>query len=142
MNLLNVAGNNLDSLTEIGSLVNLEQLNASNNNLNDMKEMAVLLKCWPRLWKLELLGNPICLKNKYRERIILLAPNIEMLDDKEIQELSRQFLQNWKNSKEISKEIYQRNRDTVSSAFDLKQGLNLIEIIQYCKKLFKIKINR
>jgi protein phosphatase 1 regulatory subunit 42 len=100
---LNVSGNNLDSLSELGSLVNLEQLLASNNNLADMKEMSFLFKCWPRLWKLELNGNLLCLKNKYRERIIILAPNLESLDGKEIQEMSRQFLQNWKNSKEVSR---------------------------------------
>ena len=64
--------------------------------------MSFLFKCWPRLWKLELSGNLLCLKNKYRERIIVLAPNLESLDGKEIQEMSRQFLQNWKNSKEVS----------------------------------------
>ena len=89
---MNVSGNNLDSLSEIGSLRNLEQLIASNNCLSDMKEMVVLLKCWPKLWKLELTGNPLCLKNKYRERIIVLTPHLEMLDGKEIQEMSRQFL--------------------------------------------------
>lgn len=103
LTILNIAGNNLDSISEIGSLKNLEDLNASNNLLNDMKEMSILLKCWPKLKKVNLSGNPLCLKNKYRERIIVLAPNIQMLDDKEIQELSRQFLQNWKISKEMSK---------------------------------------
>ena len=98
-----MSGNNLDSLSELGSLVNLEQLLASNNNLTDMKEMSFLFKCWSRLWKLELNGNLLCLKNKYRERIIILAPNLESLDGKEIQEMSRQFLQNWKNSKEVSR---------------------------------------
>ena len=102
LKVLNVSGNNLDSLSELGSLVNIEQLCASNNNLADMKEMSFLFKCWPRLWKLELHGNLLCLKNKYRERIIVLAPNLESLDGKEIQEMSRQFLQNWKNSKEVS----------------------------------------
>lgn len=103
LTILNISGNNLDTLSEIGSLKNLKDLNASNNLLNDMKEMSILLKCWPKLFKLNLSGNPICLKNKYRERIIVLASNIQILDDKEIQEMSRQFLQNWKMSKEVSK---------------------------------------
>lgn len=101
LRILNIAGNRLDSLGEIGSLVNLEVLDASNNLLNDMKEMSVMLKCWPRLSNLDLSGNPICAKNKYRERIIVLASNIRVLDGKEIPELSRQFLQNWKLSKEM-----------------------------------------
>ena len=99
MSVLNVSGNNLDSLAEIGSLSNIEQLIASNNLLDDMKEIGMLLKCWPNLSKLDLSGNLICLKNKYRERLIVLAPNLIILDGKEIQETSRQFLQNWKTSK-------------------------------------------
>ena len=67
-----------------------------------MKELVLLLKCWPKLWKLEMNGNPLCLKNKYRERIIVLTPSLEYLDGKEIQEMSRQFLQNWKTPKEIT----------------------------------------
>lgn len=102
MQILNIAGNNLESLGEIGSLINLVQLIASNNNLNDMKEMSVILKCWPKLSELDLSGNPLCMKNKYRERIIVLAPNIKILDGKEIQDMSRQFLQNWKLSKEMN----------------------------------------
>lgn len=91
----------MDSLGELGSLVSLEVLDASRNKINDMKEMSVMLKCWPRLVTLDLVGNPLCSKNKYRERIIVLAPNIRTLDGKEIQELSRKFLQNWKLSKEM-----------------------------------------
>lgn len=102
LRILNIAGNKMDSLGEIGSLVNLEVLDASNNLLNDMKEMSVMLKCWPRLTNLDLTGNPICSKNKYRERIIVLAANIRVLDGKEIPEMSRKFLENWKLSKEMS----------------------------------------
>ncbi|CAF0727981.1 unnamed protein product [Brachionus calyciflorus] len=109
LTILNISGNNLDTLTEIGSLVNLEDLNASNNKLNDMKELSILLKCWPKLIKLNLIGNPICSKNKYRERIIVQAPNIEILDEKEIKELSRQFLQNWKISKETCRNKNESN---------------------------------
>ncbi len=102
---MNVSGNNLDTLNDIEPLTNLTELYASNNNLNDMKEMSNLLKYWFRLRKLEINGNPFCSKNKYRERIIVQAPNIEWLDGKEIQDVERQFLQNWKESKELT---YQR----------------------------------
>jgi hypothetical protein len=92
----------LDTLNDIEPLTNLAELYASNNNLNDMKEMSTLLKYWFRLRKLELNGNPFCSKNKYRERIIVQAPNIDWLDGKEIQDIERQFLQNWKESKELT----------------------------------------
>ncbi len=102
LTVLNIAANNLDSLSEIGSLSNLQNLIASNNLLDDMKEIGLLLPCWPRLSKLDLSGNLICLKNKYRERLIVMTPKLLVLDGKEIQATSRQFLQNWKTSKEVS----------------------------------------
>ena len=108
LRLLNISDNRLDTLSEIGPLSNLVLLIATNNQLDDMKEMNLLLKCWSALTKLELTGNPICLKNKYRERIIVLAPNLELLDGKEIQEMSRQFLQNWKTSKEMQQQQQQQ----------------------------------
>ena len=102
MQILNISGNNLDTLSELGPCSNLRELSASNNNLNDIKETTMLLKCWYKLNKLKFNGNPMCTKNKYRERIIVNAPNIEVLDGKEIQDLERQFLQNWKVSKETT----------------------------------------
>lgn len=116
LTVLNIASNNLDSLNDIGPLTNLQTLIASNNLLDDMKELGILLSCWSRLAKLDLSGNMLCLKNKYRERLIVLAPNLLILDGKEIQETSRQFLQNWKTSKEVS---YQRNKqELLESTFD------------------------
>lgn len=117
--MLNIASNSLDTLSEIGSLNKLQTLIASNNLLDDMKEVGLLLACWPRLAKLDLSGNLICMKNKYRERLIVLAPNLLMLDGKEIQATSRQFLQNWKTSKEVS---YQRNKqELLESQFEQNQ---------------------
>lgn len=113
LTVLNVSANNLDSLSEMGSLVNLEHLIASNNLLEDMKEIGLLLSCWPRLSKLDFSGNMICMKNKYRERLIVMAPNLLILDGKEIQATSRQFLQNWKTSKEVS---HQRNKQEQADA--------------------------
>lgn len=127
----------MDSLGELGSLVNLELLDASNNNLADMKEMSVMLKCWPRLVDLNLIGNPICAKKKYRERIIVAALNVRMLDGKEIQDLSRQFLQNWKLSKEMmhagvaseaNTQAQQRNNQRISNDPASNIGLNRHEI--------------
>lgn len=136
---MNVSGNNLDSLSELGSLVNLEQLFASNNNLADIKELGYLFKCWPKLWKLELHGNLLCLKNKYRERIIVLAPSLESLDGKEIQEMSRQFLQNWKNSKENSQQRNkQENGNTNTIASNTTTNIQQLELIQNQTEQFRI----
>ena len=73
-----------------------------------MKEMGVLLQSLVKLSELELTGNPLCSKNKYRERIIVMASNIVTLDGKEIKQMSRQFLQNWKTSKEEKQQQQQQ----------------------------------
>jgi protein phosphatase 1 regulatory subunit 42 len=89
----------LDTLNEIGCLVKLQQLYASNNKLKRISELKDLLIDWRFLWKLDLSNNPVCEKSKYRERIILMAPNLDILDAKDINDMSRQFLKNWKASK-------------------------------------------
>ena len=86
-----------------------------------MKEMNLLLKYWRKLWKLELSGNPLCLKSKYRERIIVIAPNIEVLDGKEINNTSRQFLQSWK----ANKETIQRKQVFTSPSLDNRRFFTL-----------------
>jgi protein phosphatase 1 regulatory subunit 42 len=85
---------------EIGCMTKLQQLFASNNQIASIKELKQLIIGWHFLWKLDLSNNPICNKSKYRERIIVMAPNLEVLDAKEINDMSRQFLKNWKASKE------------------------------------------
>jgi hypothetical protein len=90
-----------------------------------MKELLLLLKSWKRLWKIELSGNPFCFKSKYRERIIVAASNIEILDGKEINNLRRQFLQNWKASRETYQQQQLKSKiDFSSSAFGLKPQTN------------------
>lgn len=116
----------MDSLGEIGSLVNLEVLDASNNLLSDMKEMSVMLKCWPRLSTLDLSGNPICAKNKYRERIIVMTSSVRVLDGKEIPEMSRQFLQNWKLSKEMMNSNQQQQQLMAASEQQQQQQQKLL----------------
>lgn len=107
-----------------------------------MKEMSFLFKCWPKLWKLELHGNLMCLKNKYRERIIVLAPNLESLDGKEIQEMSRQFLQNWKNSKEVSQQRIKQENNNLNAAQNVINNMNnnihQMDLLQNQTEQFKI----
>ncbi|XP_041357135.1 protein phosphatase 1 regulatory subunit 42-like isoform X3 [Gigantopelta aegis] len=103
LQVLNVSGNNLDSFTDLECLKNLNQLMATDNNLNDMKELAHILGQWTCMCRLELMGNPICHKAKYRDRVIIMSQKLAVLDGKEITETSRQFLRNWHASKETQK---------------------------------------
>jgi len=103
LKVLNVSGNNLDSIREFSAIQDLHQFMANDNSLTDMKEIAGLLCQWRRLSRLELESNPLCHKSKYRDRIIIMSNSLNTLDGKEISATARQFLQNWKASKEAQK---------------------------------------
>lgn len=112
LQMLNVSGNNLNSISDLECLILMQQFNAGDNQLSDMKELAHIFGQWNRLWRLDLMGNPLCHKAKYRDRVIVMATHLEILDGKDITETSRQFLRNWHASKEVQKkkrdEIYRR----------------------------------
>lgn len=74
--MLDVSGNGLDSLRDLEVLKQLVHLIASDNELTDMKEMVHLLNVWRTLRRLDLIGNPLCHKNKYRDRLIVASPNL------------------------------------------------------------------
>ena len=74
LQVLNVSGNGLDSIRELACLSFLSQFMATDNCLNDLKELAHVLPAWRYLKRLELIGNPLCHKSKYRDRVIIMAP--------------------------------------------------------------------
>ncbi|PFX27342.1 protein phosphatase 1 regulatory subunit 42-like [Stylophora pistillata] len=97
---LNISENNMDSVEELRCLKNMTQFFTENNCLSDMKEFSRVLVSWPSLWRLELTGNPICNKKKYRDRVIVMSRSLVMLDGKEINETAKRFLMNWKASRD------------------------------------------
>ena len=125
--ILNVSGNNLDTLGELNCLMRLQELSANNNQLENLREWVTLLSIWPRLKRLDLTRNPLCSKARYRERLIVVSNSLgnkrvfsrirslrrnsyrlEMLDGKSITDNSRQFLMSWKASREA-----QQSKDKV-----------------------------
>ncbi|XP_052255733.1 protein phosphatase 1 regulatory subunit 42-like isoform X1 [Dreissena polymorpha] len=104
LSVLNVSGNNLDSIKDLECLTKLTHLVAIDNHLSDMKELAHVLGQWYFLKRLDLMGNPVCHKAKYRDRVIVMAKQLDMLDGKQISETSKQFLKNWHANKETQKQ--------------------------------------
>ncbi|XP_030046027.1 protein phosphatase 1 regulatory subunit 42 isoform X2 [Microcaecilia unicolor] len=102
---LTISNNNIDELGELAILENLTQLEAVDNQLKYIEDLEFILSKWNKLWKLDLRGNPVCQTTKYRDRLIIMSKTLESLDGKEIQELARQFLMNWKASKDAKKKI-------------------------------------
>ena len=76
LKVLNVSGNNLDSISDLECLNQLTHFLAIDNQLNDMKELACVLSLWYNLSRLDLMGNPLCHKAKYRDRVIVMGKKL------------------------------------------------------------------
>ncbi|XP_060240593.1 protein phosphatase 1 regulatory subunit 42 isoform X2 [Meriones unguiculatus] len=103
LSILNISNNNIDDIRDLEMLENLNHLIAIDNQLVHVKDLEFLLKKLMKLWKMDLKGNPVCLKPKYRDKLILTSKSLEFLDGKEIKKMERQFLINWKASKDAKK---------------------------------------
>ncbi|XP_025932799.1 protein phosphatase 1 regulatory subunit 42 isoform X3 [Apteryx rowi] len=108
LSVLNISNNNIDELAELAVLENISHLTAVDNQLQYMKDLEIVLNKWTKLRSMDLTGNPLCHKPKYRDRIIVESQTLESLDGKEIKEMERQFLLNWKASKGARKKNKER----------------------------------
>ncbi|XP_053914979.1 protein phosphatase 1 regulatory subunit 42 isoform X1 [Cuculus canorus] len=111
LSVLNISNNNIDELEELAVLENLTYLRAVDNQLQDVEDLEVVLNKWTKLRRMDITGNPICRKPKYRDRIVVQSQSLESLDGKEIKEMERQFLVNWKASKAARKKSKDRVTD-------------------------------
>ncbi|XP_075682267.1 protein phosphatase 1 regulatory subunit 42 isoform X1 [Rhinoderma darwinii] len=109
LSVLNISNNKIDELKELSVLENITQLVALDNNFNDIQDLEFVLSKWPRLWRMDLTGNPICQKPKYRDKVIVISKALEILDGREIKEIARKFLLNWKASKDARKKSREEN---------------------------------
>ncbi|XP_029190871.2 protein phosphatase 1 regulatory subunit 42-like [Acropora muricata] len=101
---LNISENNIDSMEELKCLKSMTQFYSENNCLTDMKELSKVLAVWSSLRRLELTGNPLCNKKKYRDRVIVMSKSMVTLDGKEINETAKRFLLNWKASRDARRQ--------------------------------------
>ncbi|KAK2886456.1 protein phosphatase 1 regulatory subunit 42 [Channa argus] len=96
---LNIDNNNIDDIRDLAVLKELQEFSAADNKLLNIEELEEVFIHWPQLLQMDLGGNPVCKKPKYRDRVITVCRNLEVLDGREISYLTRNFL-NWKASKE------------------------------------------
>ncbi|XP_014377814.1 protein phosphatase 1 regulatory subunit 42 isoform X2 [Alligator sinensis] len=108
LSVLNISNNNIDELQELAVLQNISHLIAVDNQLHLIQDLEFVLNKWTKLCLLDLKGNPVCHKPKYRDRIIVQSQTLESLDGKEIKDMERQFLMNWKASKAARKKSKER----------------------------------
>ncbi|XP_009211412.1 protein phosphatase 1 regulatory subunit 42 isoform X2 [Papio anubis] len=134
LSILNISNNNIDDIRDLEILENLNQLIAVDNQLLHVKDLEFLLNKLMKLWKIDLNGNPVCLKPKYRDRLILVSKSLEFLDGKEIKNIERQFLMNWKASKDakkISKKRSSKNEDASNSLISNFETMHHIVPVYY-----------
>ncbi|KAM9198592.1 protein phosphatase 1 regulatory subunit 42 [Dugong dugon] len=134
LSILNISNNNIDDIRDLEMLENLNQLIAVDNQLLHVKDLEFLLSKLMKLWKMDLNGNPVCLKPKYRDRLILVSKSLEFLDGKEIKKMERQFLMNWKASKDakkISKKRSVESEDTSDSCISNFETMHHIVPVYY-----------
>ncbi|XP_051878572.1 protein phosphatase 1 regulatory subunit 42 [Pristis pectinata] len=108
---LNIKKNNIDEIKELACLENLNQFMAEENQIHDIKELEYVLSQWQKLWYLNLSGNPVCQKAKYRDKVMVMSTSLEVLDGKEVNNTARQFLLNWKAFRETKKKIAKEKTD-------------------------------
>ncbi|KAG8232641.1 hypothetical protein J437_LFUL012601 [Ladona fulva] len=101
--LLNVSNDNLTSLCDLCPLKSLKELHATNNALENIKDVCESLKALSRLQVLHLSGNYISCLHKYKDMILVSAPSsLEYLDGKYVPEITKQFVHNLEKFKKCS----------------------------------------
>ncbi|XP_078254823.1 protein phosphatase 1 regulatory subunit 42 isoform X4 [Rhinoraja longicauda] len=78
---LNIKKNNIDEIKELACLENLNQFMAEENQIHNIKELEYVLNQWPKLWYLNLSGNPVCQKAKYRDKIMVMSTSLDLAVD-------------------------------------------------------------
>uniref|UniRef100_A0A3B4WWG3 Protein phosphatase 1, regulatory subunit 42 n=1 Tax=Seriola lalandi dorsalis TaxID=1841481 RepID=A0A3B4WWG3_SERLL len=119
---LNINNNNIDDIRDLAVLKELQHLYASDNKLHNMEELEDVFSLWPQLLQMDLSGNPVCKKPKYRDHLITACKSLAVLDGREIKELTRQFLINWKASKEAKKKKNKTHMLSVPLTNDFNMG--------------------
>ncbi|XP_027032144.1 protein phosphatase 1 regulatory subunit 42 [Tachysurus fulvidraco] len=122
---LNINNNNIDEILDLSVLNKLTHLYAADNQLADIQELETVFSQWPQLQRMDLSGNPVCHKPKYRDRLITICTRLEELDGKGITEMSRQFLINWKASKDARKRITDGRKTTGQITYPFSADFHL-----------------
>lgn len=78
---LELNDNNLkgDCLADLSHLKNLKVLKLAANNIETLEDLEAL-KCHTELENLDLLGNPVCKVEGYREKVFAMLASLQVLD--------------------------------------------------------------
>ncbi|XP_056290092.1 protein phosphatase 1 regulatory subunit 42 isoform X4 [Pseudoliparis swirei] len=74
---LNINNNNIDDIRDLTVLKELQHFSAADNILSNMEELEDVFSHWPQLLQMDLVGNPVCKKKKYRDRLITVVHSLD-----------------------------------------------------------------
>ena len=112
--ILNLENVNLTSIT-IPFYPYLQEINVKNNQINEMMEILSIVKNSPYLRKINCLGNPFISDNKtnYRNFIIIAGQNLEEIDEKEVNENEKIYVNQLYNRKFGKHKIKARGKNEI-----------------------------
>lgn len=76
LQILNISGNHVDDVSDLRVLRELTQFLAGDNDIQDLRSLLQCVRYWPRLWRLEIAGNPVVQRAKCRDKLILSIPRL------------------------------------------------------------------
>jgi len=137
LKVLNVAGNNIDDLGSICRLYNLEKINASKNNILDLKQLQLLFASCQYIQEADFRGNPVVAntpKNKYRDQIVLSSSQeLKLLDGSQITPILRMNVQRLKmhKLKMVSTNVNCRKKSTNQESSENRYNINKGSLVTY-----------
>ncbi|KAI9188162.1 hypothetical protein H9P43_002553 [Blastocladiella emersonii ATCC 22665] len=73
----------------------LEEVSLASNPIHDLEAVAVVLSVCPRVHSLDLSGCPAAAGPRAREKLVLVHPELDILNGREISPVEKAFLFNW-----------------------------------------------
>ena len=132
LEIVSLSVNKIRTLKPFTNLQNLKELYLRKNMISNLNEIKHLTDC-ENLTKLWLKENPICDNPNYREVIICVLPQVQNLDDIEINKM-KEKKKNILRKKNIQKVVHAMGGKKISIRMRVENFMTIM-------KITKIKIN-
>ncbi|EEB13797.1 Lumican, putative [Pediculus humanus corporis] len=123
LKILNLANNNIDSVSPLENLTALTKLIIDGNKLKNVKDFTETIYCWPFLEELNCDDNPMVNDRKYFDEIVVASKSLKILNGKQINEQTREFLTNLFNNRENGRKLYELSTRIFDSEEIVNKGI-------------------
>ena len=104
LKVLNTSKNKMLDLSPLHELKSIHTLNTADNDLRDLDSAIEILSVMQNLKILDLKGNPLTKKLRYRETVIGSCPRLEHVDGKNVDDSSRTMMKNLNKARKFHRE--------------------------------------